>query len=710
MPQPWTPKVSYESFEILPGDRWEIPASPDQLQNVILPLESVHSDDAFCSLLLTGERIEILGIDGKKASIRSAEELRHVLSRLLPAEAKGAVYLSCVSTHPMQFLLSVQPEAVNTADLLPGEIQTDQGIHIVASPDDLSLLMSDLHKVRGQLDDFYLSLRAGRLATVMGFEQLFSLPQLKDVELLEHQLKTVQTVLRWFKGRALLCDEVGLGKTIEAGICLLELIVRGLVKRVLILTPPSLVEQWRGEMSRKFSLDFITYDDPQFKELGKEAWQHFDRILASYHTAKLEPHRSTILSQEWDLVIIDEAHHFRNRKTLLWRFASELRKKYILLLTATPVQNNLDELFNLVTLLEPGLLSTARSFQREFVDRHNNMLPRNVEQLHQRLSEVMVRNRRSSVGLQLTRRYAQTLKIALSAEERSLYEQVTDFVRSHLRQAAPQNSRSHLSRMAWVTLQKELGSCSQAVVPTLGLLASNPFLTESDRTTLMGLAQGAGQIRQSAKADRLLTLLKDFPDQMVVFTQYQATLSMLRQRLSEAQIPHSVFHGGLSRMQKEEAIRSFQQGNRLLLSTDSGSEGRNLQFCHAVCNFDLPWNPMKIEQRIGRLSRIGQSRDVYIFNLVAESTIEDAILYLLEAKIHMFELVIGEIDMIIASLEEEREFEDIVAELWSGSENESDFYRQMEILGDKLIAAKEFYLQRRAYDDQLFGNRFEAKG
>jgi SNF2 family DNA or RNA helicase len=544
---------------------------------------------------------------------------------------------------------------------------------------------------------------------VAGFDELLCLPLLRDVDLLEHQLRTARTALRRFRGRALLCDEVGLGKTVEAGMILLELVVQGLVRQALILTPPSLMEQWKGEIRRKFGLDFIAHDDPAFREAGREAWARHDRIIASYHTAKREPHRSAILAHEWDIVIIDEAHHFRNRQTLLWRFAGELRKKYILLLTATPVQNDLQELFNLVTLLQPGLLSTARAFGRQFVDRHDKLTPKNVGELHQLLEEVMVRNRRSTVGLSLTRRFARTETVAPSEVERALYEDVSRFVREHLRVGTdfkPTSARGGLSRMALITLQKELGSSSQAAGPTLERLALEETLPALQRGALKELAEAARRINRNAKADRLLALLREFPDKMVVFTGFRETQALLRRRLEEAGESVSVFHGGLTRLEKEEAIRQFQGRARILLSTDAGSEGRNLQFCNAVCNFDLPWNPMKIEQRIGRLSRIGQSRDVYVFNLVAADTLEAAILYLLEAKIAMFELVIGEIDMILGNLDEEREFEDLVADLWAQAREPSDFRRALDDLGERLVAAKEAYLRQRAYEDSLFGERF----
>jgi superfamily II DNA/RNA helicase len=143
-----------------------------------------------------------------------------------------------------------------------------------------------------------------------------------------------------------------------------------------------------------------------------------------------------------------------------------------------------------------------------------------------------------------------------------------------------------------------------------------------------------------------------------------------------------------------------------LLSTDAGSEGRNLQFCNAVCNFDLPWNPMKIEQRVGRLSRIGQTRDVFVFNLAAADTLEAAVLHLLEAKIAMFELVIGEIDMILGNLDEDKEFEDVVTDLWVQSRDDSDFRSALDRLGDQLLLAKENYLRQRAQEEKLFGEKF----
>jgi superfamily II DNA/RNA helicase len=328
----------------------------------------------------------------------------------------------------------------------------------------------------------------------------------------------------------------------------------------------------------------------------------------------------------------------------------------------------------------------------------------------------MVRNRRSTVGLQFTRRWAKTLSMPLSAAEAELYRDVTSLVKRHLRggaqspagvpEASPEPRRGGLSRMALLSLQMALGSSSQAAAGVLHTLAENPRLDAATQAQLGEFAQAARRLPPGTKVDRLLNLLSEFSDKLVIFTQFRATQAMLAEQLGATGQKVAVFHGGLSRMEKEAAIQEFRGPSRVLLCTEAGSEGRNLQFAHAVCNFDLPWNPMKIEQRIGRLSRIGQQHDVLVYNLVAAGTVEAAVLHLLDAKLSMFELVIGEIDMILGNLDEEQEFQDVVADLWADSRDGDDFTRRMEQLGERLLAAKQDYLRQRAADERLFGARF----
>lgn len=622
------------------------------------------------------------------------------------AERLGSQWftLSLEAVRPGMFRLIVdkKPAPFQQPDSEEEKLITEGGHTIYADTADWAFLLG-ARRYCGSLREFSLALAATGLATHAGFDRLIALPLVREMEILEHQTRTVKTVLGQFRGRALLCDEVGLGKTVEAGMILSELVMRGLAQSVLILAPPSLVEQWQGELRRKFSLDFTSYDDPGF---GKNGWTEQSRIIASIHTAKREPHKAAILSRKWDMIIVDEAHHFRNRNTMTWKFAAEIRKQYILLLTATPVQNNLEELFNLVTLLEPGLLSTSKQFQNRFVDKKDKLTPKNVEQLHALLAEVMVRNRRSTVGLRFTRRRAKTESVAPTPEERRLYNDVTTLIRGRLHD---EKGTKGLNRMALISLQMALGSSSQAAAGTLRKLSEQPKLAKEQQAELAALANRALAIRENAKVDRLLALLDEFPDKIVIFTKFLATQQMLARRLEEAEHSVSVFHGGMNRLEKERAVEAFRGPARILLATEAGSEGRNLQFAHVICNFDLPWNPMKIEQRIGRLSRIGQTHDVHVYNLVAAETVEAAVLHLLDAKLSMFELVIGEIDMILGNMDDEREFEDVIADIWTDSRSTDDFSRRMDELGNRLIAAKEAYLAQRSRDDKIFGNKFAPK-
>jgi len=186
---------------------------------------------------------------------------------------------------------------------------------------------------------FRLQLHAERLTLIAAYDSLLCLDGL-SFQPFDYQVRAAQTALRRFRGRGLLCDEVGLGKTIEAGLVLKEYLVRGMVRRVLVLTPPGLVEQWREELAAKFGLtDFVTHADDAFRAADSQAWEQFPRVIASLSTARLPRHRSAITDLVYDLVIVDEAHHLKNRASVTWKFVNALQKKYILFLTATPVQN-----------------------------------------------------------------------------------------------------------------------------------------------------------------------------------------------------------------------------------------------------------------------------------------------------------------------------------------------------------------------------------
>lgn len=530
------------------------------------------------------------------------------------------------------------------------------------------------------------------------------------MELFEYQIRTVKEVLKKFRGRALLCDEVGLGKTIEACTIMMEYIIRGLARKILIIVPPSLVEQWSNELKRKFNQDFITSDDPKFKQMGDKAWEYYPKVISSINLAKRKQNSENILKIHYDLVIVDEAHHLKNRKTIAWEFVNKLNKNAILLLTATPIQNNLEELYNLITLLKPGQLNTYSEFKKNFVKSGELMEPKNVEKLRTLISDVMIRNKRSDVDIKFTKRYAKTIEVKLSETEKKFYDLISKFVKDNYN-----DKQNGISQFTLKIMQAELGSSIYAVIPTLEKLLSNESISIENRKNIddfMKIAKEIGDKRyeENTKGRTLLKIIDDFNDKIIVFTKYKPTIEFLEKLLKEKGYKVAVFHGGMTRKEKETQINNFKNEAQVLISTEAGGEGRNLQFCNGLINYDLPWNPMAIEQRIGRIHRVGQERDVHIFNLEAKDTIEAYILELLDRKINMFELVVGEVDMILGDLnEEEQGFDDLIMNIWTNSENENELRNKIDELGNKLLDMKNQYIKVKNVDEKIFGNLFEAR-
>jgi SNF2 family DNA or RNA helicase len=194
----------------------------------------------------------------------------------------------------------------------------------------------------------------------------------------------------------------------------------------------------------------------------------------------------------------------------------------------------------------------------------------------------------------------------------------------------------------------------------------------------------------------------------MVFVKYLKTLEYLEGLLRSKGIPFAVFSGGLTGPQKDQAVARFREEVPVLLSTETGGEGRNLQFCNTLINYDIPWTPMRLEQRIGRLHRIGQQRDVFVFNLCLAGSIEDQMMRILDEKIHMFELVVGEIDTILGNLDSEREFGSLILEMWVREDDEAKRRASFERFGEEIIAARQNYEKSRALDSALFGEDYEV--
>ena len=594
---------------------------------------------------------------------------------------------------------SPTPSPETTIPDLPPVPYTPQLIpELVFAPGDANVLARVQDGIHEEARLWWLNLQANRLSLASGFDELICLPLVRGVHQYDYQIATALKVLRELRGRALLADEVGLGKTIEAALILKEYVVRGLVRKALVLVPASLTVQWQEELREKFGLHFEIMDEV-------EDWARHDRVISSIDTAKRDVHREEIQRLAYDVVIVDEAHKLKNRSTKNWKLVAAVRKKYMLLLTATPVQNDLEELFNLVTLLRPGHLSSYGGFKRRFVRRGDPRTPANPGELKRLLREVMIRNRRSAV-LVLPPRRVFSAEIALSRPERKLYEAVTDFVRD--RYPAYGRGSTSVNRLALTVLQKEMGSSTFAAAETLRRMKESPNFAYEDRRTLSDLYDRAAAIRENEKARRLRELLAKFDDKTIVFTQYLRTLQYLRPLLESDGHTVSGFHGGMTPGEKEASVREFREKTRVFLSTEAGGEGRNLQFCNTVVNFDLPWNPLKIEQRIGRVHRIGQTRDVHIVNLWARDTIEEYVMELLDKKINMFQLVVGELDLVLGRLDESRTFEDVLMEIWTVK----DLARRREELarfGDQLLEARTKYESTKSYEEALFGTELAAE-
>jgi superfamily II DNA or RNA helicase len=554
----------------------------------------------------------------------------------------------------------------------------------------------------GRLADYFLKRTLLELRLAQNFDDLVCLPFLRGVDSYAYQHDTVRKVLRLFKGRAILADEVGLGKTIEACLALKEYWTRGMARRALILVPPSLVPQWKEELTEKFGLAPVSPDGAEFRRGPAQFWSQQPLIVASIATARLEPHASALAAQFWDLLIVDEAHCLKNRSSANWKLVNSLQRKFMLLLTATPVENSLTELYNLVTLLKPGLLATESEFRKVHVTTGRPKAPKNPEGLRALLAEVMVRNTRSVADVRLPNRVAASLVVPPSPEEERLYEMVTAFVAERY-QAGGQPA------FLLGSLQRQAGSSPQALCRSAGrALAAENRWSATDRQELARIQEAAAEIRDGGKGVQLGQMLAARQGKVVVFTEFIPTLEHLGQICQRHGVPCVHFAGELSRAEKEAAIARFRDEVDVLLSTGVGGEGRNLQFANTVINFDLPWNPMRLEQRIGRVHRIGQTEDVFVFNYCQRGTIEEQLLRVLHDKVNMFELVVGEMGAILGSLDDGRDFAELVLELWVSARRDNRAERAFDELAEQLLAARHHYVQSSKLDEALFRRDYEV--
>lgn len=493
---------------------------------------------------------------------------------------------------------------------------------------------------------FQMAYQAELTTMTPTFNELRALEYVPHVNFLPHQLDCAKQVIEQMNGRAILADEVGLGKTIEAGLILKEYMVRGLIQKVLILVPASLVNQWVQELKEKFYISAVSFRK-------NYAWDQCDIIVSSIDTAKRESNREQIDKLNFDFILIDEAHKLKNHKTQNYAFVRSLKKKYCLLLTATPIQNKLSDIFNLVSILKPGYLGNYEEFLQKYgTDRKKIKQDAYLKQL---IQHVMVRNTRTNTELTTVKRHIETISVPFSAEERAVYNELHEL-------------SAQLPAFSKITLQREICSSREACYLTMKKMKEkSPDIEGFD-----GLLTKIEQLPNHSKAQKVVELVKSLDgEKVIIFTEYRSTQLFLQWSLQQEGITSVPFRGGFKRGKKDWMKQLFQNHAQVLIATEAGGEGINLQFCHHLINYDLPWNPMRLEQRIGRIHRYGQLNDVFIYNLAIENTIEEHIVTMLYEKINMFERVVGNLDAILAELninDMESEIQTIFAESSSAGE------------------------------------------
>jgi SNF2 family DNA or RNA helicase len=519
-----------------------------------------------------------------------------------------------------------------------------------------------------------LNVQAREFEIAQGQQELLSVEEIKDrIKLLDHQLQAAHRALFKMSGGALFADEVGLGKTIEVGMVLKEMDFRDTRDSFLILTPAQLAPQWQNELQEKFALDFVCNYDDDF--LGFDA---HDKIIASVDTAKSKTNRDDVLSRRWDVIVLDEAHYVRNEDTIRHELIDDLSYGEAFFATATPIQNDISDLYNIIDLIRPGMLGTRQQFDNRYVVDSDDAQIKRSEELQQKLNRVMIRNRREETKIDFTNREVHTNVFEPTDSEQELYDAVTEYVRSNY-------SSADARHLVLFTLQKEVVSSPYAVEKTIDRWVNDKEkrLSTRERQALTNIQSIVEDIDRTTKQQRLRHVIETVQEQVgtsraVVFTQFRPTQEAIADSIRGLDLPVHIVNGDLSSKGKERKVAQFKDEGGIMVATDSISEGRNMQFCNVLINYDLPWNPMKVEQRIGRVDRIGQEREVHVFNMALEGTIEEHVLDKLFGKINLFNQSIGGLRDILSRMEK------------SGSDFEREVFEQLRNADSKVELENNF--------------------
>jgi superfamily II DNA or RNA helicase len=532
-------------------------------------------------------------------------------------------------------------------------------------------------------------LYAARIVNLLSEDVLLA-PASASVIPLPHQLKALRRAVSQDRVRFLLADEVGLGKTIEAGLIMRELKLRGLVRRILIITPKGLVTQWIAEMQTHFGEELRFFSPADFSGYRRinphdNVWRAFDQVVCSLDSVKPMESRQgwsreditefnkerfeDLITAGWDLIIVDESHRIGGSSEQVARYQlgrglSEA-SPYFLLLSATPHQGKSDAFHRLVSLLDKNAFPDPGSVTRERV--------------HPYVIRTEKRQAIDAAGNPLFKpRITKLVGVSWDGhtDQKQLYDAVTEYVREGYNQAM-REKKTYVGFLM-ILMQRLVTSSTRAIITTLEKrltalqapgeqLTMLPLMVEDEwneldgqdqlesflKTRLAALKNERAEVEllltaarkveargPDAKAEALLEWVYKFqkeegdPDvKLLVFTEFVPTQHMLAEFLTERGISVVCLNGSMSMEERQQVQGAFAKDFRILISTDAGGEGLNLQFCHIVVNFDIPWNPMRLEQRIGRVDRIGQKSVVRAVNFLFADSVEFRVRDVLEAKL-----------------------------------------------------------------------------
>lgn len=590
-----------------------------------------------------------------------------------------------------------------------------------------------------------------------------------NIELNPHQINAFCAALQALKtGGIVLADEVGLGKTIEAGLVLKYVLESG-AKRVLIALPASLRKQWELELEEKFNLESVILDRLTVEKESREWRSRLTNtskvriVLTSYdYSSKLMKRFPEV---KWDFIIIDEAHNLRNvfhgtkRAKNLYELSKGIPK---ILLTATPLQNSLTDLHGLISFIDPRIFGSEKVFNKRYIEGED------YSALKRELTPVLYRTLRRDVAkyMNFKKRICKTVDFALSTDEIELYQRVNDFLKRDILYSIPTSNRS----LIILVIRKLLASSSFALIETFEVLKARleklyegsksanaqegfdlfwSFVedeidesgfeeTEDEDTVIQKqyiqaeldevntIIDAAKRIKTNAKVVALKSAIdiafdmqrkQGISQKVVVFTESKRTQKYIAEELrmnGYAEEDILLFNGDFDDAMTKEIYRTWQVKNfgnanygrsieykhaivdyfrsnaKILICTDAGSEGLNLQFCNTVINYDLPWNPMKIEQRIGRCHRYGQEHDVVAINLLNTQNAADQRVYdILARKFELFEGVFGASDIALGALESGTSFEKMVLQIYQTCDTTAEFKKAFDKLDRKLNAKRD---------------------